>query len=83
MKFCVSWLKDYLEFDASNQALANKLTQIGLEVEDLDDVAKSYENFRVAKVLEAVKHENSDKLSICKVENHKGEILHIVCFQNC
>ena len=79
MKFCVSWLKDYLDFDASNKILAEKLTDIGLEVEEIDDAAKIYENFRVAKVLEAVKHENSDKLSICKVENHKGELLQIVC----
>ncbi len=79
MKFCVSWLKDYLDFEASNEDLAEKLTQIGLEIEELDDVAKSYENFRVAKVVECVKHENSDKLSICKVENYKGELLQIVC----
>ena len=67
MKFCVSWLKDYLEFDSSSESLASKLTQIGLEVEEVDDSAKIYENFRVAEIKECIKHENSDKLSICKV----------------
>lgn len=79
MKFCVSWLKDYLDFDASNEDLTNKLTQIGLEVEEIDDAAKVYENFKVAKITQTVKHENSDKLSICAVENNKGETLQIVC----
>ncbi len=79
MKFSVSWLKDYLDFDASNDQLAERLTEIGLEVEEVDDVAKNYQDFRVALVLEAVKHENSDKLSICKVQNHKNEVLQIVC----
>lgn len=79
MKFSVSWLKDYLEFDASLQEICAKLTAIGLEVENVEDEAKSLAAFEVAKIIEAKKHENSDKLSVCKVETASGEILQIVC----
>lgn len=79
MKFTQSWLEEYLQFDASTTELVDKLTAIGLEVEELEDHAAAYADFRVAKIIDAVKHENSDKLSICKVENHKGEVLQIVC----
>ncbi len=79
MKFTQSWLEEYLQFDASTAELVDKLTAIGLEVEELEDHAAAYADFRVAKIIDAVKHENSDKLSICKVENHKGEVLQIVC----
>ena len=79
MKFSVSWLKDYLDFDCSVEDLCGKLTAIGLEVEECVDESESLSDFSVAKILEAQKHENSDKLSICKVENGTGEILQIVC----
>ncbi len=79
MKFSVSWLRDYLEFDANIEELCKKLTAIGLEVENVEDEAKSLAAFEVAKIIEAVKHENSEKLSVCKVETASGEILQIVC----
>lgn len=79
MKFTQSWLEEYLRFEAATAQLVDKLTAIGLEVEEYEDYAASYSDFRVAKVIDTVKHENSDKLSICKVENCKGEVLQIVC----
>ena len=32
MKFCLEWLKEHLETDASAQEIADKLTAIGLEM---------------------------------------------------
>ena len=46
MKFSLSWLKDHLDTDASAEALADKLTNIGLEVEDLSNPAKALAPFR-------------------------------------
>ena len=40
MKFTLSWLKEHLDTDASVAAIADKLTMIGLEVENLDDKAQ-------------------------------------------
>lgn len=79
MKFSLSWLKEYLEFDNSLESLCQKLTSIGLEVESIQDQSKLLSAFEVAKILETQKHSNSDKLSICKVETGDGNILQIVC----
>ena len=52
MKFTVSWLRDYLDFDASLEQLLETLTLIGLEVEEVDDPAKRLAAFKIAHVLE-------------------------------
>jgi hypothetical protein len=41
MKFTLSWLKEHLHTDEPLAALADKLTMIGLEVENIDDKAKA------------------------------------------
>ena len=51
MKFSLSWLKQYLETDASLEDIALKLNAIGLEVEGIEDPAAKLAGFRVAKVL--------------------------------
>src|SRR5437870_3396516 len=51
MKFSLTWLKDHLETNASGQEIADKLTAIGLEVEELSNPAEALAPFRVAKVL--------------------------------
>lgn len=39
MKFTLSWLKEHLETDATLDEICERLTAIGLEVEDVDDKA--------------------------------------------
>jgi phenylalanyl-tRNA synthetase beta chain len=78
MKFTLSWLKDHLETTASLQQISEKLTAIGLEVESVEDKAESLKAFTVAKILEATRHPEADKLQVCKVESDAG-ILQIVC----
>ena len=41
MKFTLSWLKEHLDTDEPLEKLADKLTMIGLEVENIDDKAKA------------------------------------------
>ena len=41
MKFTLSWLKMYLDTDASLDEIVEKLTLIGLEVESVEDRAKA------------------------------------------
>jgi len=53
MKFTLSWLKDHLDTDVRVEALADKLSSMGLEVESIDDPGKKLEPFTIAKVLEA------------------------------
>jgi phenylalanyl-tRNA synthetase beta chain len=78
MKFTLSWLKDHLETSASIDELTTKLSSIGLEVEGVDDPAKSLGPFVIGRVVKAEKHPNADKLQVCQVDTGSG-IFEVVC----
>ena len=78
MKFTLSWLKEHLETEASAEAIADKLTAIGLEVEGLSNPAEALAPFRVAKVLTAEKHPQADKLQVLTVDAGEGPV-QVVC----
>jgi len=78
MKFTLSWLKDHLDTSASLDEIGKTLTAIGLEVEAIHDKSAEMKAFTVAKILQAEKHPEADKLRVCKVESDVGE-LQIVC----
>ena len=79
MKFTLSWLKQYLDTEASVDAIAAKLNAIGLEVEGIEDPAQKLAGFRVAKVLSAERHPNADKLQVLSVDTGDGSPLQVVC----
>lgn len=73
-----SWLSDWLDFeDKSLDDIAHTLNSIGIEVDRICTL-KVPDKIVVGFVKEKVKHENSDKLSICQVDVG-NEILQIVC----
>lgn len=78
MKFTLSWLKDYLDTTATLEQIVDGLVGVGLEVEQVEDKTKLLAPFKVAYVIEAVKHPNADKLRLCKVETDTG-IYQVVC----
>ncbi len=78
MKFTLDWLKAPLETTASLEAITEKLTAIGLEVESIEDKAKLLAPFTVAYVKEAKQHPDADRLRVCTVETGT-EDLQIVC----
>ena len=79
MKFTLSWLKEYLETNASLSEICHSLNNIGLEVENVLDQARNLSNFTVAKIITAEPHPNSSKLQICQVDIGKGANLQIIC----
>lgn len=79
MKFTLSWLKDHLETTASLSEIADKLVTLGLEVESIDDPAEKYKGFIVATVIEAGRHPNADRLSLCFADAGTGERIQVVC----
>jgi tRNA-binding EMAP/Myf-like protein len=79
MKFSLSWLKEHLDTDASAEEIADKLTNIGLEVEELSNPAEALAPFTVAKVLTAEKHPQADKLQVLTVDAGTGEKIQVVC----
>src|SRR5712691_1600569 len=79
MKFTLAWLKEHLDTEASVDALADKLTMIGLEVESVDDKAKLLAPFTIARVVSAEQHPNADRLRMCMVDTGTGEPVQVVC----
>jgi tRNA-binding EMAP/Myf-like protein len=62
MKFTLSWLRDHLETEASLDEIAEALTDLGLEVEEVETPARRWAPSRIARVIEAVQHPNADRL---------------------
>ena len=85
MKFTLSWLKEHLDTDEPLEKLADKLTMIGLEVEQIEDKAKALAPFSIARVISAEQHPNADRLRVCMVdtgaknEQGLGAPVQVVC----
>lgn len=78
MKVTFNWLKQYVEFDWSPAELAERLTMLGLEVENVQKLEGEFEGVVVAQVVTKDKHPNADKLNVCRVNDGQGE-RQIVC----
>ncbi|PHV10117.1 phenylalanine--tRNA ligase subunit beta [Chitinimonas sp. BJB300] len=80
MKFSESWLRELVDPALDNAQLAELLTMAGLEVEGNDPAAPIFDQVVVAQVVDVRKHENAEKLNVCKVDaGQGGELLQIVC----
>jgi phenylalanyl-tRNA synthetase beta chain len=80
VKFTLSWLKEHLDTDEPLEALADKLTMIGLEVENIEDKAKALAPFTIARVISAEQHPNADRLRVCMVDTGNGAApVQVVC----
>jgi len=78
MKFTLSWLKEHLETDASLDEILYALTDLGLEVEGVENPADMLGAFTLAKVKSAEQHPDADRLRVCVVETDEGD-KQIVC----
>ncbi len=78
MKVPISWLKDYVEFDATPQEIADKLTFSGIEVEGIEVIGAGCEDVVVGEVLAMGPHPNADRLRLCTVNNGTEEFP-VVC----
>ena len=83
MDVSYNWLKEYVSFDLSPERVAQILTFIGLEVEEIntvEDIPGGLEGVVVAEVVECAPHPDSDHLHITKVRaSQDGELLQVVC----
>src|SRR3990172_821750 len=78
MRFTLSWLKEYVDFDASPEELAERLTMVGLEVESIEYMGMGIEDILVAEILDKRPHPNASKLVICDVTDG-SKLYNIVC----
>ncbi len=79
MKITYDWLKDHLKISAKEDKLLEKLTDIGLEVESIENLSEGLDLFRVAKIIKTEKHPNADRLKVCDVDVGNKEIKKVVC----
>jgi phenylalanyl-tRNA synthetase beta chain len=79
MKVTYHWLKEFASISASPEELAAQLTMAGLEVESLSVVVPPFSGVVVGQVLEAGRHPDAEKLSLCQVTTDGENRLQIVC----
>ena len=79
MKFSENWLRSHVPTTASRDELSAVLTAIGLEVEAVDALGAGLDHVVVARIVEAVRHPEADRLQICQVDAGQGQLLQIVC----
>lgn len=78
MRVPLSWLKDFVKLDLSNEALADLLTLAGLEVDKVEPTSFSFKGVVVGEVKETAQHPNADKLKVAQVFDGT-ETLQVVC----
>ncbi len=79
MKVSQNWLKNLVEITSTPEDLSEKLSIGGFEVESLEDCSKNVNGVVLGKVLSVLKHDGSDKLSICQVDIGNSRNLQIIC----
>jgi phenylalanyl-tRNA synthetase beta chain len=78
MKFTLSWLKEHLETTATLDEIVYALTDLGLEVEGVEDRAAKLADFTIGYVQSAEQHPDADRLRVCQVETDEG-VKQIIC----
>ena len=82
MRVPLSWLRDYVELDLEPEALAERLTLLGMEVKGIERWGAEWRNVVVGELLTVEKHPNADRLSLTTVRvgaDGADEPLSIVC----
>ena len=79
MKISLNWLKNYIDLsDISVDEIESSLTMVGLEVENVEDQNKIFNNFFIGYVKDKNKHPKADKLTVCTVSTGEDEYT-VVC----
>jgi len=75
----LSWLKNHLATKAKLDQVVERLTEIGLEVENIKSSNDNLDNFIICKIVKSQKHPNADRLKLCDVDVGTGNIVKVVC----
>lgn len=78
MKISYNWLKEFIDLNLSPEETAEKLTLIGLEVEEIENYGNSLEGVIVGRVNGVREHPNADRLRVCDVDLGEKKV-QIVC----
>ncbi|MEM8632484.1 MAG: phenylalanine--tRNA ligase subunit beta [Pseudomonadota bacterium] len=78
MKFTLFWLKKHLDTTAGVDEITETLTDLGLEVEGVENPLDTLAPFTIGKVIAAEKHPDADRLRVCQVATDQGQ-KQIIC----
>jgi phenylalanyl-tRNA synthetase beta chain len=79
MKIAESWLREWVDPDLDTEALAERLTMAGHEVDGIEFEGQGLDGVVVAEVVAVNKHPDADRLSVCKVDDGSGKPVDVVC----
>lgn len=79
MKISENWLRTWVNPDVNSETLANQLTMLGLEVDDISPVAAPFHGVVVGEVLTVEQHPDADRLRVTTVNIGQDDALQIVC----
>ena len=82
MNIAHNWLKDFVDFDLTPETLSALLTDIGLEVSNVqryESIKGGLKDIIVGQVLTCRKHPNADRLAVTTVDIGSDEVVRIVC----
>lgn len=79
MQFPESWLRSWCDPKASVDEIAHRLTMAGLEVEQVEAARPEFEGVVVARIVNAHKHPQADKLQVCEVDDGSDQLRQVVC----
>ncbi len=79
MKITFDWLQDHLKTNLKEKDLLEQLTNIGLEVESVENLSAENQLFKIAKIIKTEKHPNADRLKVCDVNIGDKDIKKVVC----
>jgi len=75
----LSWLKNHLSTKANLNQVVERLTEIGLEVENIKSSNDNLDNFIICKIVKSQKHPNAERLILCDVDVGTGNLVKVVC----
>ena len=79
MNVSIKWLKEYVHFDLSPEALAERLLMLGMEIESIKQLGEGLDRVVVGRINTIDKHPKADKLVLCSVDVGAGTDAQIVC----
>jgi phenylalanyl-tRNA synthetase beta chain len=79
MIISLSWLKNHLATKVNLNQVVERLTKIGLEVENIKSSNDNFDNFIICKIVKSQKHPNADKLKLCDVDIGSENLVKVVC----
>lgn len=75
----MSWLREFTPYEGTAAKLGDKLTELGLELEEIVNPFAAISDIIVGYVAECIHHPDSDHMHCCKVSLGDNELVDIVC----